>query len=468
MAVTCGFFNSLGGDRKYPADDVSRIFDGVIQDGVYMSIGDKFAVTATTGMTVNVGSGRAWFNHTWTLNDTDLPILMDDPDLVLDRIDAIVLEIDHSEEVRNNTIKAVKGTASSDPQNPVMVNTEFIEQIPFAYITRKHGVTEIKTEDIKIVVGTSECPYVTSILEAANIDELFVQWEAQFGSWQESQKDEFTAWFEGIRGQLDEDPAGHLQNQIDKKGIQVYTHSRSGSVNELTGAGPNGRALITSDIQEGDTWTVNGSPVTAYVGTNDATSMMAGLPYTGKWITFVFDGESINFKGGGGLSAADKAKLIPSNIREGVKFFEGTPNEVVGTLTWKDLLPDDLVLFSANDLNPLLGGWAWVSNRQPTIAIDSTIRISFGEGLPNTCNTRSTNKIDVTDYKTLKITVTGAGGNQNYFTIGGKSCPSFTGAQSIAIDVSSLSGEHYIELYMYDYYQRGSTVTISKIELSKL
>lgn len=328
MAVTCGFFNSLGGDRKYPADDISRIFDGVIQDGVYMSVGDKFAVTATTGMTVNVGSGRAWFNHTWTLNDTDLPILMDDPDLVLDRIDAIVLEINRSEEVRDNTIKAVKGTASSDPQNPVMVNTEFIEQVPFAYITRKHGVTEIKTEDIKIVVGTSECPYVTSILEAADIDELFAQWDAQFNTWQDSQKAEFTAWFEGIRGQLDEDPAGHLQNQIDEKGIQVYTHSRSGSVNELTGSGPNGRALITSDIQEGDTWTVNGSPVTAYVGTDDATSMMAGQPYTGRWVTFVFDGESVNFKGGGGPVTVEglSAEVLLSNktvtVKQGAKVIQ--------------------------------------------------------------------------------------------------------------------------------------------------
>lgn len=343
MAVTCGFFNSLGGDRKYPADDISRIFDGVIQDGVYMSIGDKFAVTATTGMTVNVGSGRAWFNHTWTLNDADLPILMDDPDLVLDRIDAIVLEINRSEEVRNNVIKAVNGTASSNPQNPVMVNTEFIEQVPFAYITRKHGVTEIKTEDIKIVVGTSECPYVTSILEAADIDELFARWDAQFNNWQDSQKAEFTAWFEGIRGQLDEDPAGHLQNQINNimngqsvpsSGIAVYTHSRSGSVNKLTGSGPNGRALITSDIQNGDTWMVNGSPVTAYMGAEDATSMMAGQPYTGKWVTFVFDGESVNFKGGGGSVTVEglSADTILSGsevlVKQGSKIISDVTGEV--------------------------------------------------------------------------------------------------------------------------------------------
>lgn len=204
------------------------------------------------------------------------------------------------------------------------------------------------------------------------------------------------------------------------------------------------------------------------MGAENAVDSMAGNTWSGKWVTFVFDGNTLNFKGGGGLSAADKAKLIPENIREGVTFFEGTPNEVVGTLTWKDLLPDDLVLFSANNLNPILGGWVWVSDRQPVISIGSTITVSCGEGLPNTCNTRSTNKIDVTDYKTLKITVTVASGTEHRFTIGGRSCPVFAGAQSIAIDVTSLSGEYYIELYAGDYFQRGSTVTISKIELSKL
>lgn len=41
----------------------------------------------------------------------------------------------------------------------------------------------------------------------------------------------------------------------------------------------------------------------------------------------------------GGLSAADKALLIPENIRAGV-----TIAKVTGTLTWKDLLPEKLVV----------------------------------------------------------------------------------------------------------------------------
>ena len=34
MAFTCGFFNSENGDRKYNAEQMSAIFDGIIADGV--------------------------------------------------------------------------------------------------------------------------------------------------------------------------------------------------------------------------------------------------------------------------------------------------------------------------------------------------------------------------------------------------------------------------------------------------
>ena len=48
MSLTFGFYNSLNNDRSYDAVDISRIFDGIINDGVYLSIGEKFAVKAAT------------------------------------------------------------------------------------------------------------------------------------------------------------------------------------------------------------------------------------------------------------------------------------------------------------------------------------------------------------------------------------------------------------------------------------
>lgn len=115
--------------------------------------------------------------------------------------------------------------------------------------------------------------------------------------------------------------------------VQTYTHTRSGTVHNFAGSGANGRALMTADVQEGDTFAVNGEPVAAYMGTESAADTMAGSQWNGRWVSFVFDGETLNFKGGGGLPAADRAKLIPGNIKAGVTFFEGTPRAVAGTFT---------------------------------------------------------------------------------------------------------------------------------------
>lgn len=115
--------------------------------------------------------------------------------------------------------------------------------------------------------------------------------------------------------------------------VQTYTHTRSGTVHNFAGSGANGRALMTADVRAGDTFAVNGEPVAAYMGTESAADAMAGSQWNGRWVSFVFDGETLNFKGGGGLPAADRAKLIPGNIKAGVTFFEGTPRAVAGTFT---------------------------------------------------------------------------------------------------------------------------------------
>lgn len=76
--------------------------------------------------------------------------------------------------------------------------------------------------------------------------------------------------------------------------VQTYTHTRSGTVHNFAGSGANGRALMTADVQAGDTFAVNGEPVTAYMGTESAAGAMAGSQWNGRWVSFVFDGETLN------------------------------------------------------------------------------------------------------------------------------------------------------------------------------
>ena len=183
MSVTSGFFNSINGDRKYNAEQMSAIFDGIINDGILANIGTAFSVTANTGLNVNVGIGRAWFNSTWVYNDTILPLTLDESELVLDRIDAVVIEVDRSDAVRAGSIKVVKGSPSSTPQNPTMASTNYLHQYPLAYIYRDAGSTEITQADITSMIGTSSAPYVTGILQVQNIDNIVAQWGAQWSEW---------------------------------------------------------------------------------------------------------------------------------------------------------------------------------------------------------------------------------------------------------------------------------------------
>lgn len=260
MSVSSGFFNSLNGDRKYNAAQMPAIFDGLIIDGVFASIGTAFAVKAAGGLTVNVGIGKAWFDHTWTVNDSILPMTAPEAEVLLDRIDAVVLEVNGTKSVRENTIKFVKGNPSSAPSRPTLTNEGNVHQYPLCYIYRKYGTAVINQADITPMVGTESTPFVTGILQTISLDELLGKWqdeldrftdarsqevddwiaqeESDFTTWfdkmkadlqQEqnvldqwiaSEQADFLAWYNQMKDQLSGDVAGNLQLEIDKEEVK--------------------------------------------------------------------------------------------------------------------------------------------------------------------------------------------------------------------------------------------------------
>lgn len=204
MSLTYGFYNSVNNDRAYNADQMSSIFDGVVADGIYMSIGGKMMVKTNNEMTLKISSGRAWFNHTWSYNDSDVNITIDNSDPLLNRIDAVVLEIDHSIGVRANSFKIVKGTPATNPTRPSLINNINVKQYPLAYVYIAAGATNITQANITNMVGTSSTPYVKGVIENISIDDMLAQWQA-----------EFDEWLSELQAVLDENVAAHLQNEIN-------------------------------------------------------------------------------------------------------------------------------------------------------------------------------------------------------------------------------------------------------------
>lgn len=213
MSFASGFFNSVDHDRLYDATDISRLFDGLIRDGIFASIGDCLVVKQSNQMNVTVGTGRAWFNHTWSYNDALYPVTIPPSEILMDRIDAVVLEINSVESVRANSIKLIKGTPSSTPAKPSLANTKEVHQYPLAYVTVGKEVTSIRQADIENCVGTSACPFVTGILEVISIEQLIPQWKdilnrfveentANFNTWMNGEKQNYQAWLTAAKKEI--------------------------------------------------------------------------------------------------------------------------------------------------------------------------------------------------------------------------------------------------------------------------
>jgi hypothetical protein len=217
MAFTYGFYNSQDGDRVYDADQFSSFLDGIVYDGVYEAVGDKFYVTSLEdeNLTIQVGAGRAWLKHTWSLNDTNLYLTASAALDVYDRIDAVVLEVNKTN--RENVIKIVEGDPSdSNPQRPDLTNEDNVRQYPLAYIYREHGTTKIPnthagtsetatenaTECIKFMVGSSALPLCSALALAGvpsggKIGQVLAKSSSESGSvgWYDVTKLPYDVWY---------------------------------------------------------------------------------------------------------------------------------------------------------------------------------------------------------------------------------------------------------------------------------
>lgn len=222
MAFDCGFYNSVNHDRIYDAVQFGEMFDGLISDGVYATVGHAMTVAPVSGMTVKVRSGRAWFNKTWSVNTNDYPLDIPESDMLLPRIDAVVLEVDTRLAVRNNSLRIVKGFANANPNKPTLMRANGVYQYPLAWINVRANTTSINSGDIEIAVGRDPTPFVTGIVKSADISDFWEQWNTKFYE-----------WFDEIRTSLGDGETGAIINmQAKVEEVKVELEKKLGSDNK--------------------------------------------------------------------------------------------------------------------------------------------------------------------------------------------------------------------------------------------
>lgn len=103
-------------------------------------------------------------------------------------------------------------------------------------------------------------------------------------------------------------------NPQDSKIICIYTHSKNGNIHNFEGSGCNGKALITSDFVSGDHFSINGIQIDDELVRCGSDFPDDDIIIDGQWVTFVYDGDRLDFVGGGG---SGKVKVFEDGSQVG-------------------------------------------------------------------------------------------------------------------------------------------------------
>lgn len=209
------FYNSNNGDRLYDADSFEHWLKKFFTSGVFT--GGCQVTASGSGMTCTMSAGYANTDGKVRFFDESVSLTLQNAHSTYDRIDTIVVE--RNDVDREITAKVVTGSYSGTPTATAPVRSGGIYQLVLAEVYIAAGAVSVSQANITDKrPDTSVCGYVVSAVSTPDFSELYAQFSNQFAT-----------WYEHIRDQLDEDAAGHLQNEIDtilsqqvlKKKVQI-------------------------------------------------------------------------------------------------------------------------------------------------------------------------------------------------------------------------------------------------------
>lgn len=184
-------------------------------EGVFPTPGNAFQLVENATNGAIVKAGFAMLQGVTVILDEDQEITFDSA-TSQPRIDRVVLRHDDTLSVRNTSIQILKGTSSSNPQPPTITRNETIYDLALADVligANTSVVTQAQITDLRL--NTDLCGIVKGTIEEIDTTSLYDQIQGDLENFQAQEQQEFTQWFESIKGQLSTDQAGNLQNQIN-------------------------------------------------------------------------------------------------------------------------------------------------------------------------------------------------------------------------------------------------------------
>ena len=157
MAKKFGFFNSINGDRKYLASDISQAFDIGVTTGIKAEE-NNLKVVVYEGMQVQIQPGSAMIFGHFFMNDEPEIIDIDTADAELNRIDRVVVRYDAYTREVNTAV--IKGSPALSPTPPARLETGEQFDLVLADIYVPAAATVINTSNITDMRDSELCGYI--------------------------------------------------------------------------------------------------------------------------------------------------------------------------------------------------------------------------------------------------------------------------------------------------------------------
>lgn len=183
--VHCGFFDSVNRDRLYTAEEMNRPYKRIITNGVFATpqgtpSTDLATISAESAMNIIVKRGEGIFGDKWFENPSDIAITVPSNTNIVPRRDSVVIQIDKRSNGRTGNIVYRTGTPSSNPQVPDIGTVTDVIEYRLANIYVAAGATAINADAIVDLRGSSECPWVTSLVKQPDTSALWENYRAAF------------------------------------------------------------------------------------------------------------------------------------------------------------------------------------------------------------------------------------------------------------------------------------------------
>ena len=182
--VKSGFYDAIENDRLYSADEMNMPYKRLVADGVYATPegtpSTDLQVMASSGMTIVVKAGNAIIGAKWVESAADIGIVVPSNTDISARIDSVIAQVNKNPSGRTGNIVYRTGTPGADPQPPDINAESGIVELRLANIVVAPGAVEITDSVITDCRGSSECPWITSLIQQVDTSTLYQQWQAAY------------------------------------------------------------------------------------------------------------------------------------------------------------------------------------------------------------------------------------------------------------------------------------------------